>query len=105
MVGGDRFAVNGDANIGAWFFQQNVTLNSNGTFSGVHVDHDVFLVSAFVGGGGTAVLTAYEWDSTCGNGGKNPARGQCTVNNPRRLGSLHTCITTKSSTISNETSS
>src|SRR2546426_5443741 len=64
VVGGDRFAVNGDANIGAWFFQQNISLNSNGTFSGVHVDHDVFLVSAFVGGGGTAVLTAYEWDST-----------------------------------------
>src|SRR5437867_9717916 len=75
VVGGDRFAVNGDANIGAWFFQQNITLNSNGTFSGVHVDHDVFLVSAFVGGGGTAVLTAYEWDSLCGNGVKNPAPG------------------------------
>src|SRR5881396_160424 len=39
VMGGDRLAVNGDANIGAWFFQQNVTLNSNGTFSGVHVDH------------------------------------------------------------------
>src|SRR3989441_4351792 len=38
VIGGDRFAVNGDANIGAWFFQQNVSLNSDGTFSGVHVN-------------------------------------------------------------------
>ncbi|TMH25713.1 MAG: hypothetical protein E6H61_01175 [Betaproteobacteria bacterium] len=103
MVGGDRFAVNGDANIGAWFFQQNITLNSNGTFSGVHVDHDVFLVSAFVGGGGTAVLTAYEWDSSCGNGVKSPAPGQCADNNLRLLGSLDTFAITNSSPISNET--
>src|SRR5437867_5448244 len=103
VVGGDRFAVNGDANIGAWFFQQNITLNSNGTFSGVHVDHDVFLVSAFVGGGGTAVLTAYEWDSTCGNGVKNPAPGQCADNNLRLLGSLDTFAITNSSATSNET--
>src|SRR5216684_3944647 len=57
VIGGDRFAVNGDSNIGAWFFQQNVTLNSNGTFSGVHVKHDVFLVSAFIGGGGISTIT------------------------------------------------
>ena len=90
VVGGDRFAVNGDANIGAWFFQQNITLNSNGTFSGVHVDHDVFLVSAFVGGGGTAVLTAYEWDSTCLKAVKTPVAGQCADTNLRLLGSLDT---------------
>jgi hypothetical protein len=102
VMGGDRFAVNGDANIGAWFFQQNVTLNSNGTFSGVHVDHDVFLVSAFVGGGGTAVLTAYEWDSTCLKAVKNPAPGQCADSNLRLLGSLDTFAITNSSPISNE---
>src|SRR5437899_1518868 len=103
VVGGDRFAVNGDANIGAWFFQQNVSLNSNGTFSGVHVDHDVFLVSAFVGGGGTAVLTAYEWDSSCGNGVKNPTAGQCADNNLRLLGSLDTFAITNSQPLSDET--
>src|SRR5881397_4053095 len=103
MVGGDRFAVNGDANIGAWFFQQNISLNSNGTFSGVHVNHDVFLVSAFVGGGGTAVLTAYEWDSSCGNGVKNPTAGQCADNNLRLLGSLDTFAITNSQPLSDET--
>jgi len=102
VIGGDRFAVNGDANIGAWFFQQNITLNSNGTFSGVHVNHDVFLVSAFVNGGGTAVLTAYEWDSACLKGVKNPAPGQCAETNLRLLGSSDTSAITNSSPISNE---
>src|SRR2546426_10101595 len=103
VVGGDRFAVNGDANIGAWFFQQNITLNSNGTFSGVHVNHDVFLVSAFVSGGGTAVLTAYEWDNSCLKGVKSPAPGQCAETNLRLLGSSNTSAITNSSPISNET--
>src|SRR5438552_4093856 len=103
VIGGDRFAVNGDANIGAWFFQQNITLNSNGTFSGVHVNHDVFLVSAFVNGGGTAVLTAYEWDNSCLKGVKSPAPGQCAETNLRLLGSSNTSAITNSSPISNET--
>src|SRR5438552_2767274 len=102
VIGGDRFAVNGDANIGAWFFQQNVTLNSNGTFSGVHVNHDVFLVSAFVNGGGTAVLTAYEWDNSCLKGVKSPPPGQCAETNLRLLGSSNTSAITNSSPISNE---
>src|SRR5256712_6104328 len=102
VVGGDRFAVNGDANIGAWFFQQNISLNSNGTFSGVHVDHDVFLVSAFVGGGGTAVLTAYEWDSTCLKAVKSPTAGQCADTNLRLLGSLDTFAITNSQPLSDE---
>jgi len=102
VVGGDRFAVNGDANIGAWFFQQNISLNSNGTFSGVHVDHDVFLVSAFVGGGGTAVLTAYEWDSTCLKAVKSPIAGQCADTNLRLLGSLDTFAITNSQPLSDE---
>jgi hypothetical protein len=102
VIGGDRFAVNGDANIGAWFFQQNISLNSDGTFSGVHVNHDVFLVSAFVNGGGTAVLTAYEWDSSCLKGLKNPSPGQCAETNLRLLGSSDTSAITNSSPISDE---
>jgi hypothetical protein len=103
MIGGDRFAVNGDANIGAWFFQQNVTLNSNGTFSGVHVDHDVFMVSAFTGGGGISTITVYEWDSSCLKGVKDPSPGQCAEANLRLLGSLDTFAITNSSPISDET--
>ncbi len=103
VIGGDRFAVNGDANIGAWFFQQNVTLNSNGTFSGVHVNHDVFLVSAFTGGGGISTITVYEWDSACLKGVKSPGPGDCADTNLRLLGSNDTFAITNSSPISNET--
>ncbi len=102
VIGGDRFAVNGDSNIGAWFFQQNVTLNSNGTFSGVHVNHDVFLVSAFTGGGGISTITVYEWDSACLKGVKSPGAGDCADANLRLLGSNDTFAITNSSPISDE---
>jgi len=77
VIGGDRFAVNGDANIGAWLFQQNITLNSNGTFDGVHQEGDVFLVSAFVGGGGTANLAVYVWHPACLKADKVITVGGC----------------------------
>src|SRR2546425_5961573 len=102
MIGGDRFAVNGDTNIGAWFFQQNVTLNSNGTFSGVHVNHDVFLVSAFTGGGGISTITVYEWDSACLKGVKSPGPSDCADTNLRLLGSNDTFAITNSNPISDE---
>jgi len=63
--GGERFAVNGDANIGAWFFQQKVGPNASGTFDGVHTKGDVFAVSAFTNGGGHPNLDVYEWDPAC----------------------------------------
>src|SRR5437667_695823 len=103
VIGGDRFAVNGDANIGAWFFQQNVTLNSNGTFSGVHVNHDVFLVSAFTGGGGISTITVYEWDNACLKGVRSPGPGDCADSNLRLLGSNDTFAITNSQPLSDET--
>src|SRR6266478_7914634 len=63
--GGERFAVNGDANIGAWFFQQPVGPNASGTFDGVHTPGDVFAVSAFTNGGSHPALDVYEWDPAC----------------------------------------
>ena len=38
IFGADRAVPNGDANIGIWFFQQNVTLNGTGKFIGSHVN-------------------------------------------------------------------
>jgi len=67
VFGGERFAVNGDANIGIWFFQQRVGPNSSGGFDGVHVNGDVFAVSAFSNGGGHPKLDVYAWDTTCTN--------------------------------------
>src|SRR6266567_1888839 len=44
VFGAERFAVNGDSNIGIWFFQQNVGISggpSKGGFSGVHTPGDI----------------------------------------------------------------
>jgi len=100
-MGGDRYAVNGDANIGAWFFQQAVGLKPDGTFSGAHTDKDVFLVSAFVNGGGAAVLQAYEWDHNCKKpaGNSPPAAGQCAEDNLRYLGNANTAAMTNDTNI------
>jgi hypothetical protein len=55
--GADRYAVNGDSNIGFWFVQDpTFGLNTNGTFSGVHQNGDLFVLSAF-GIGVAEVLT------------------------------------------------
>ena len=63
--GGDRFATNGDANIGFWFFQNAVSVDpATGDFQGTHVNGDLFIVSAFTGGGGTSTIDVYEWVGT-----------------------------------------
>ncbi|MCE5306576.1 MAG: hypothetical protein LLG20_02945 [Acidobacteriales bacterium] len=84
IFGADRFAVNGDANIGLWFFKGNVKPLPGGTFGpDPHQDGDLFIVSAFTQGGGTSTITAYLWDHTCTAGVKNPAVGDCADNNLR----------------------
>jgi hypothetical protein len=63
--GGDRLATNGDANIGFWFFQSPVGIDpATGDFQGNHVNGDLFIVSAFTGGGGTSTIDVYEWVGT-----------------------------------------
>src|SRR3989442_2544798 len=47
VFGAERFPVNGEANIGIWFFQQVVRPNSSGGFDGLHTAGDIFAVSAF----------------------------------------------------------
>ena len=59
--GADRTSNNGDANIGFWFFQSNIGLNANGTFSGAHQDGDIFVVSGFTSGGQTSEIDVYKW--------------------------------------------
>jgi hypothetical protein len=64
VFGADRFANNGDSNIGIWFFQDNVSIPSGaskGTFSGHHVIGDILIISAFTGGGGTSTISVYQW--------------------------------------------
>jgi hypothetical protein len=85
IFGADRLSPNGDANIGIWFFQQAVTTNSTGGFTGAHLDHDIFVISAFTNGGGASGIAVYEWDHTCTSAVKNPAPGQCADSNLRVL--------------------
>jgi len=50
--GGDRFANNGDAQIGFWFFQNPVAFNpGTGRFSGTHLPGDILILSDFTVGG------------------------------------------------------
>ncbi|HEY6837424.1 MAG TPA: hypothetical protein VI389_01645, partial [Geobacteraceae bacterium] len=83
--GADRFAVNGDANIGFWFFQQDVhpVGTSGGGFSGAHTLDDIFVISSFTQGGGVSTITVFTWDPSCTKGVRNPTVGECADSNLR----------------------
>lgn len=61
--GADRYANNGSAQIGFWFFQNRVTRNSDGTFTGVHADGDLLVLANFTTGGTVANIAVYEWQN------------------------------------------
>src|SRR5258708_27037855 len=56
IFGADRASPNGDANIGIWFFQQNVTTNGTGGVILGPFTRDGFCISPFPRGGGTATI-------------------------------------------------
>lgn len=58
----DRLAVNGSADFGFWFFRSDVSLNSDGTFSGVHSVGDILLLGTFTQGGADTTVRAFVWD-------------------------------------------
>jgi uncharacterized repeat protein (TIGR01451 family) len=62
--GADRYAVNGDTNVGFWFLKNNVSKNGDGTFSGTHTVGDIFVVSAFTQGGSTPEIIVYKWNGS-----------------------------------------
>ena len=63
-TGLDRYSNNGNATVGFWFFQNPVSVNANGTFSGTHTPGDLLLVIDFSTGGGTPTVNTYEWTGT-----------------------------------------
>jgi len=65
--GADRFANDGDAQLGFWFFQQNITLNVNGTFNGSHTVGDILVLANFSNGGAEATIQVLEWVGTGGD--------------------------------------
>lgn len=84
--GSDRYDNSGDAQQGFWFFQNKVGTSTGGSFSGVHKNGDVLVISDFSNGGTTSTITVYKWDSTCKKAASNtPAAGQCGDANLRLL--------------------
>ena len=60
--GADRFAGNGSAQMGIWFFQNEVGPQAGGTFTGAHKDGDVLILSDFTQGGATTTIRVFQWN-------------------------------------------
>ena len=73
--GADRFDNDGTAQIGVWFFQDDIGI-SGSSFTGAHVDGDVLILSEYTNGGVVSLICAYTWDGS--GGGDNIAdAGDC----------------------------
>jgi hypothetical protein len=95
FFGSDRFANDGDSQLGFWFTQNKVSTTntpSNGgfTFNGHHTNGDLLVISDFSNGGTTSTIRAYFWDTTCGSDHtaankifSSPGPGQCADSNLR----------------------
>jgi len=88
FFGMDRFDNSGDAQNAFWFFQNPIGLGTTKvgagqTFTGVHKNGDLLVVSDFSIGGTISTITVYLWDSTCTAAGK-PDAG-CADANLRQL--------------------
>jgi uncharacterized repeat protein (TIGR01451 family) len=62
----DRYANNGDAFVGFWFFKNGINANANGTFTPNHSVGDLLVLSNFTNGGTVSTIQFYEW---VGSGG------------------------------------
>ena len=88
FFGADRYDGSGDAHMGFWFFQNQITLGtgkSGGgfTFNGVHEPGDLLILSNFTNGGTVPTINVFQWDPVCLGAGKPAA--SCADKNLRRL--------------------
>jgi len=65
--GSDRIDNSGDAQEGFWFFQNAISLNLDGTFSGLHSVGDLLILSDFSVGGTTSTINVYKWVASGGD--------------------------------------
>ena len=65
--GADRYANDGDSQVGFWFFKGGITPNPDGTFSPPHTVGDLLVVSHFTNGGVTSTIELYQWVGTGGD--------------------------------------
>ncbi|HEX2753921.1 MAG TPA: hypothetical protein VHM48_00570, partial [Candidatus Limnocylindrales bacterium] len=67
----DKLAVNGDSNVGFWFFKNGIGLTggpTSGGFAPQHTVGDLLVLSQFTNGGVVSTIDLYEW---VGSGGSN----------------------------------
>jgi hypothetical protein len=101
FFGSDRFANDGDAVQGFWFFQDKIELGSTprgggSAFTGHHINGDLLLISDFSNGGSVSTINVHKWDTTCPSAANNnPQPGQCSAENLRLLASSNAanCLT------------
>lgn len=61
----DRYATNGDAKVGFWFFQNEIALNtSTYRFDGTHSTGDILVEATFTKGGRVDTINVYRWTGT-----------------------------------------
>lgn len=62
--GADRYAGNGSAQMGVWFFQEEVGPDPDnpGHFTGQHQDGDILVLSDFTNGGSVTNIRVFEWE-------------------------------------------
>jgi len=70
----DRYANDGDAMVGFWFFQNPIGLNPLGTngkgsFSGTHAIGDILVLSHFTNGGVVDTIEVFRWVGSGGSDG------------------------------------
>ncbi|TQM62690.1 hypothetical protein [Humibacillus xanthopallidus] len=89
FFGSDRYANDGDAVQGFWFFQNKIELGdvSRGggfAFTGHHKNGDLLVISDFSNGGDVSTIVVHQWDDTClAAANNNPQPGQCSAENLR----------------------
>lgn len=67
--GMDRIATSGTANMGFWFLQSELSLNSNGTFDGEHTVGDILVQVDYSNGGSVPTVRVLEWVGSGGDVG------------------------------------
>ena len=70
FFGSDRFANDGDAVQGFWFFQNKIEKTNTAAgggfkFTGHHKNGDLLIISDFSNGGSVSTIFVHKWDSTC----------------------------------------
>ena len=60
---GDRTVDNGDASLGFWFYKSDISLNTDGSFSGTHTAGDLLIVVNYTRGGTVGIPAVYIWQA------------------------------------------